>query len=344
MSRQKLSVLIPAGNEEANIADCIASARWADEVVVIDSFSADRTVEIATPLADRVLKHEYINSAAQKNWAIPQMSHPWVLVLDCDERVTPELRREIEKVLARDGPADGYRIRRVNHFLGKRIRGCGWQRDRVLRLFRRDRARYIERQVHADVEFPDGQPSKVRNLRAPLLHYTFQSFPQYLKKFDQYTIWASNDRAKTTGRVKMRHLLLRPAWRFFRQFVLYGGFRDGLHGLVICWMAAHSVFMKYARLWDRQEVEQMAAREKAGAMVKGRGAPSVSADNNARGAEPRSDAAGDPASPAHSADSDSPQELPPAPPKAAAPPPAAVNPDPFATQPPPPKKSLFPLS
>jgi len=183
-------------------------------------------------------------------------------VLDCDERVTPELRREIEAVLENDGPADGYRIRRVNHFLGRRIRGCGWQRDWPLRLFRRDRGRYQDRHVHADIEFPDGRPARVERLRAPLLHYTFWSFDQYLKKFDTYTVRASRDREKTTPRVRFWHLTLRPAWRFARQYVLLGGFRDGLHGLVICWMAAHSVFMKYARLWERQQRIEVPPGEK----------------------------------------------------------------------------------
>lgn len=256
MARQKLSVLIPAFNEERNIADCIASVRWADEVVVVDSFSTDRTVAIARERADRVLEHEYINSAAQKNWAIPQMTHSWVLVVDSDERVTPELRSEIEAALEADGPADGYRIRRVNHFLGKRIDGCGWQRDWVLRLFRRDRGRYEERHVHADIFFPDGQPAKVEEFQAPFLHFTFDSFDQYLKKFNQYTVWASKDRAARTRKVRWWHLALRPMWRFFRQYIVYGGIRDGLHGFVICWLAAHSVFMKYARLWETQVANQ----------------------------------------------------------------------------------------
>jgi len=252
MARQKLSVLIPAFNEESNIADCIDSVRWADEVVVVDSFSVDATVDIAREKADRVLRHEYINSAAQKNWAIPQVTHPWVLIVDCDERVTPELRGEIERVLDNDGPADGYRIRRVNHFLGRKIHGGGWQRDWVLRLFRRDCGRYQERHVHADIVFPDHPSARVERLRGTFLHYTFNSFDQYLTKFNRYTVWASEDRARQTRRVHWWHLTLRPLWRFFRQYIVYGGFRDGLHGLVICWLAAHSVFMKYARLWEKQ--------------------------------------------------------------------------------------------
>ncbi len=256
-NRAKLTAMIPAGNEERHIADCIASVRFADEVVVVlDAASTDKTREIAEAKADRVLVHEYINSAAQKNWAIPQMSHEWVLVVDSDERVTPELRTNIERVLAADGPHDGYRIHRLNHFMDQPIRGCGWQRDDVLRLFRRDRGRYEEKHVHADIISADGKPLSVGNLKGKFLHYTFDSFDQYLHKFFRYSDWASEDRAKKTPHVGWRHLALRPLWRFFRQFILFQGFRDGKAGFIICMMAAYSVFLKYARVWEKRQKEK----------------------------------------------------------------------------------------
>jgi len=252
--RAKLSVLIPAGNEERHIAECIESVLFADEVVVVlDAASTDRTREIAERMADRVLVHEYINSAAQKNWAIPQMAHEWILVVDSDERVTPELRAEILRVLQNDGPDDGYRIHRLNHFMGQPIRGCGWQRDDVLRLFRRDRGRYEEKHVHADIVFPDGKPASVGALSGKFLHYTFESFDQYLHKFFRYSEWAGEDRAKRTPNVGFRHLLGRPVWRFFRQYILYSGWRDGKAGFIICAMAAYSVFLKYARVWEKRK-------------------------------------------------------------------------------------------
>lgn len=256
-ARARLTALIPAGNEERHIADCIESVRFADEVlVVLDAASTDRTREIAEAKADRVLVHEYINSAAQKNWAIPQAAHPWVLVVDCDERVTPALRADIEKVLAADGPHDGYRIHRQNHFMGRPIHGCGWQRDDVLRLFRRDRGRYEDKHVHADIIAADGRPFTVGRLGGKFLHYTFDSFDQYLGKFLRYTEWAGEDRAEKTPRLGWRHLTLRPLWRFFRQFVIYRGYRDGKAGLIICAMAAFSVFLKYARVWEKREREK----------------------------------------------------------------------------------------
>lgn len=252
-SRPGLAAMIPAGNEERHIADCIRSVRFADEVVVVlDAASTDRTREVAEKLADRVLVHEYVYSAAQKNWALPQIHQPWVLIIDSDERVTPELRADIERVLENDGPEDGYRIKRLNHFMGKPIRGCGWQRDDVLRLFRTARGRYQDRHVHADIVFPDGKPATIGRLRGRFLHYTYDSFEQYLKKFFRYIEWGGEDRRRKTRRVGWRHLLVRPLWRFFRQFVLFKGYRDGRVGFVICAMAAFSVLLKYAYVLGKE--------------------------------------------------------------------------------------------
>ena len=262
MSRAKLTALIPAGNEERHLEACIATVRFADEVmVVVDEASTDATLEIARRLADTVLVHRYENSAAQKNWAIPQAAHPWLLVVDSDERVTPELEADVRRVLEADGPADGYRIFRVNHFMGERIVGCGWQRDDVLRLFRRDRSRYQDRHVHADIIPADDAPYRVEHLEGKFLHYTFDSFEQYLRKHSRYAGWAGEDRAGKTPVVGWRQLLFRPMWRFFRQFFLYAGWRDGLTGFVICWMAAHSVFLKYAHVWEKQQKERLARKK-----------------------------------------------------------------------------------
>jgi glycosyltransferase involved in cell wall biosynthesis len=245
----RLTIIIPTFNESRNIREAYACASWADEVMVVDSFSTDDTVTIARELGARVLEHEYVNSATQKNWAIPQAACPWVMILDADERITPELRDEIRGFLADPGADGGLRIFRSNHFMGKPIRYCGWQDDSVLRVFSRDRGRYVDREVHADavVEGP------VRVARNKLLHNTFDNFDQYMRKFDKYTTWAAGDRAKRTRKVTAVHLGLRPLWRFFKQYILRGGILDGRPGLIICMLSAFSVFLKYAKLWERQE-------------------------------------------------------------------------------------------
>jgi glycosyltransferase involved in cell wall biosynthesis len=274
--RSKITVLVPACNEQKNIQACLESAAWADELFVVDSFSADATPELARAKGARVVQHEYVNSATQKNWAIPQASHPWVLILDADERVTPELRDEILDVLRRDalgqgGVHDGYRVRRLNHFLGRRVRYCGWQNDRCLRLFRRDKGRYQDREVHADVTIEGGD---VGVLRGRLLHYTFDGFEQYMRKFDRYTTWAAGDRNRVTGTVRWHHLALRPLGRFLKQYVLKLGFLDGSTGLMVCSLAAFSVFMKYAKLYER--------RLKAADPDPAQGAPGADAAFNAK--------------------------------------------------------------
>lgn len=250
--RARITALLPVCNEQANIEACLQSVAWADEVFVVDSFSTDETPEIARRHGAHVIQHEYINSATQKNWAIPQATHPWVLIVDADERVTPELRDEILEILARDARGehvhDGYRIHRLNHFLGRAVRYCGWQNDHCLRLFRRDKGRYQQREVHADMII-DGS---VGWLRGRLLHYTFASFEQYMRKFDRYTTWAAGDRDRITGTVRWYHLTLRPAGRFFKQYVLKRGFLDGKVGLILCVLASFSVFMKYAKLYERR--------------------------------------------------------------------------------------------
>lgn len=246
--RPPLTVLIPTLNEEENIGECLESVKWADEILVVDSGSADRTREIAAEYTSRILAHEYVNSAAQKNWAIPQAAHPWVLIVDSDERVTPELRDEILDLLRRGPECAGYHIRRVNHFMGQPVRHV-WKNDKCLRLFLRDKGRYQDRQVHADIDLkgPAGW------LKHPLLHHTCRSFEKYLLKHDRYTTWAARDRAKRTPQVRWHHLTVRPAFRFFKQYVFKRGFLDGRAGLIICGLSAFSVFMKYAKLWELQQ-------------------------------------------------------------------------------------------
>ncbi len=244
--REPLSVLVPTKNEGSNIHACLDSVRWADEVVVVDSGSVDETISIARSIADRVLEHEYVNSAAQKNWALPQLKHRWVLIVDADERVTPPLRAEIERVLEDPSRADGYWIHRANHFLGRPIRSAGWQRDKVLRLFDRTKGAYQPLHVHAEVRI-DG---RVGSLRERLVHETYRDLDQYFEKFGRYTRWSAADLKQRGIRASGGRLLFRPWLRFLRMYILEGGFREGRSGIVLCMLAAFSVFTKYARRWE----------------------------------------------------------------------------------------------
>jgi glycosyltransferase involved in cell wall biosynthesis len=250
-----LSVIIPTYNEEETIEDCLASVAFADEVLVVDSFSTDRTVAIARARGARVVQREYGYSAQQKNWAIPQAGHEWVLLVDADERVAPALREEIRDLLARGPSADGYWIRRANHFLGKRIRFCGWGTDKVIRLFRRDVARYQDRQVHAEIDLPGPLPT----LRHPLEHHTFRSWSQYWRKLDLYSEWGARQMLLEGRRTDGLQILLRPLGRFIRMYLLKLGFLEGTHGVVLSMLGAFTVYLKHARLWEMQRVAAAAA-------------------------------------------------------------------------------------
>ena len=244
--REPLSVLVPVRNEEGNLRECLESVRWADEIVVVDSGSTDGTLAIARAMASRTLEHEYVNSAAQKNWALPQLAHRWVLIVDADERVPPALRAEIEGVLSNPNRADGYWIYRANRFLGKPIRSAGWQRDKVLRLFDRTKGEYGPLHVHEEVRVE----GRVGRLRERLVHNTYRDLDQYFEKFARYTRWSADDLEARGIRASASRLLLRPWLRFLRMYVLEGGFREGRRGIVLCMLAAFSVFTKYARRWE----------------------------------------------------------------------------------------------
>lgn len=253
MPRETLSAIVTSFNEELNIKECLESVSFADEVLLVDSFSTDRTVELARQVPGvRLLQREYFGSAAQKNWAMDQTTHPWILIVDADERVTPGLAREIVELLGSGPDASYYSIRRRNLFLDRLIRHSGWSTDKVVRLVRRGAARYPRRRVHADIEV--GGPAPI--LENGLLHYTFRSLTQYLEKLHRYAEWGAADAYRKGRRAGAVELFLRPAWRFVRMYVFQAGFLDGRHGLVLCTLQAYGVFLKWAKLWEWRRFEK----------------------------------------------------------------------------------------
>ena len=255
----KLTVLIPCKNERSNIRLCIESVRAvADEILVADSGSTDGTIEIVRELGGcRIIEREYVHSANFKNWAIPQAEHSWVLVVDADERVTAELAAEIRQTLESPDPGiDGYWIGRKNHFLGYHIAHCGWDRDDVLRLFRREVGRYRERWVHAEIELPR---DRVLRLKNPFEHYTTWSSDDYWRKLNRYATWGALNYRDEGKRVGLFSMLVRAPMRFFQLYFLRLGFLDGMAGFHVCAYTAFYVFMKQARLWELSHAKRETA-------------------------------------------------------------------------------------
>ena len=243
---QKLTAIIPTGNEIHNIEDVIASVNFADEILVVDSFSTDGTYEIAQTMATRVIQRPFDYPASQKNWAIPQATNEWILLVDADERITTELKDEILDLLKKNPQEHvAYWIGRKNHFMGEHVKFSGWRNDKVIRLFRRDLCRYEDLHVHEEI-IADGSVGYLKN---KLYHNTYTSFDAYMEKMNRYATWQAKDYDKKTGTLTPYHFIIKPFWGFFKHYVVQSGFRDGLVGLTIGYVQAYVVYMRYVKLW-----------------------------------------------------------------------------------------------
>lgn len=244
-----LTVLIPCKNERANIVACIQSAKLvADEVLVADSLSTDETLDLVRGEGGcRIIERKHVNFSDFKNWAIPQARCEWVLVLDADERITPELAREIKALLSSIPEKDSFDIRRTTFFLGQRIRFSGYQNDCVRRLFRRDECRYEEgRSVHEFLVTPSGKTGK---LKGKLEHYTTIDLGHFCAKQNDYSSKMAADRLRKGKRPSFLRTLFYGPLRFCQLYLLRLGFLDGFAGLVVCGVGAYYAFLKDAKLW-----------------------------------------------------------------------------------------------
>ncbi len=243
-----LSVIITTNNEALNIGRAIDSVAFANDILVVDSFSTDDTVSIAKSKGARVEERAYQGPADQKNWAIPRAKHEWILLLDADEAATPELKTEIEQLLnSEEIPNDVYWIYRNNYFLGQQIRYSGWQNDKVVRFFHRDKGRYNTVQVHEEI-VTDGL--RVSSLKGRLDHYTYRDLDHFLDKMRRYANWSAQDYAARTGKIGLYHLWFKPAFRFFKHYILKQGFRDGYAGFIVSKIMAWGVFLRYTKLLE----------------------------------------------------------------------------------------------
>lgn len=252
MTRLPVSALVHTLNEADQIVDCLRSVEWADEIYLLDSFSADQTVEIVRrnfPRA-RLEQRKSLGSAAQKNYGMDQATHDWVLVVDADERVPPELRGEIEALLQSEPPLWAYSIGRRNFVLGKEVHYSGLQRDRVTRLFHRKHARYPNRRVHADLEV-DGATGQ---LRERMIHFYVRSFDHMVAKMTRYGVWGAAQMHLQGKQTSAAAILGHALARFFRDYFINLGILDGVRGLIIVGLHTYYAFWKYAKLWEFNEL------------------------------------------------------------------------------------------
>jgi glycosyltransferase involved in cell wall biosynthesis len=240
----KLTVTVITRNESANLDAALASVRWADEIVVVDSDSTDDTIAIARRHTDRVETRPWPSYSAQKNHAASIAAHDWILSLDADERVTPALADEIKTLLAAEPARRGYRVPRISHYLGRWIRGTDWYPDYQLRLYDRRAAEWNGRRVHESVQLKAGDPGR---LTQDLLHYPYRDISDHLATIDRYTTLAA-EQLNADGRTpSIAGVALHPPFAFFRNYVLRGGFRNGSAGLIVSALNSYYVFLKLAK-------------------------------------------------------------------------------------------------
>ena len=243
-----LACVVITKNEEANIQDCLGSVQWANELIVVDAESRDRTVDLARKCDAKVFVRPWPGFGLQKNFGMAQASSDWILILDADERVTEELRGEVRTCLDRwrAGAPVAYRVPRRNFFYGAWVRGAGVYPDYQVRLFRRGFAQYNDVAVHENL-IVDGE---IGTLAGHLDHYTERRIQDHFKKFGLYTTLAAHEKAKRVRTVRWIDLVFRPTVVLVKSYVLKQGFRDGVRGLIVCVFASMYTFVKYAKLWD----------------------------------------------------------------------------------------------
>jgi glycosyltransferase involved in cell wall biosynthesis len=244
----QLSVTIITLNEAAHIGAAIDSVSWADDIIVVDAGSTDDTVAIARAKGARVEVRDWPGYAAQKQYATSLATHDWIFSLDADERVTPELAREIRAVLEAGPTAYGYRVPRVTFHLGRWIRTTDFYPDYQTRLFDRRHARWQGRLVHESVQV-DGPRG---HLRAELQHYSFRDLADQIDRVNAYSSLSAQQMFEAGRRSGPLHLLVHPLAAFLRNYVLRRGFTDGTVGLTISLVNSYGVFLKFAKLWERQ--------------------------------------------------------------------------------------------
>lgn len=249
-----IAAVVITKDEECNIASCLESVRWADELIVVDAESRDRTVELAKRYTPKVFVRPWAGYGPQKNFGIDQAGADWILVVDADERVTDDLRREIQTLLATGPPMEisGYEIPRRNFFYGKWIQGGGLFPDYQLRLFRKAAGRYDDVRLHENLRLS----GRRERLREPFDHYSMPTVHHHLRKMMRYTTLGADEKLKRVHHVSGWTIATHHLGTMLKTLFVRGGYRDGVHGLVVALFAGLHTFVKYAKAWERLNVRR----------------------------------------------------------------------------------------
>ncbi len=245
---ERVSVVLVTLNEERHIDRCLESVRWADEIVVVDSFSWDRTVDRARRYTDKVIQHEYLGYTRQLVRGIEYATGEWILLIDGDEEVSEELAAEIRTVMRSPGAEVGYELLRKPHAFGKWIEHGGWYPDWQYRFFRKDGCIVNHEEVHGGFA-PRGPHGR---LKSPVYHYTYETIHDYLARMNEYTSLQISNRLKANPAAHARwyNMVLNPLSHFLRMFFSRGGYRDGFHGFVLAALDSIYAMASYAKLWE----------------------------------------------------------------------------------------------
>ena len=256
----KISACVTAFNEEDKIGRCLKSLTWCDEIIVVDSFSTDRTVEICREFTDRVYQHEWLGYIGQKNLIRGMAAHPWILFLDADEEVSPALRATIEQMFE-DNPRayNGYEFPRMVNYLGRWIRYGEWYPDTKLRLFLKDYGKSAGREPHDHV-LVEGP---VKFISDPIFHYTYDDISDHISTMNRFSSITAAEKYREGIRFHWVDILVRPYWRFFKAYILKRGFLCGRHGLLIALVSTFAVTVKYYKLWEIEQQERAKTAGKA---------------------------------------------------------------------------------
>ncbi|MBS3965238.1 MAG: glycosyltransferase family 2 protein [Methylomonas sp.] len=242
-----LSVIIVTKNEAENIVECLASVAWADEVIVLDSGSTDDTIALAAAAGARVIQTDWPGYGPQQNRGIASASHDWIFSLDADERITPELAKEIRSAIENE-QFNAFDVPRRSWFISRFMHHSGWWPDRTRRLFKKGHARFSEHLIHANLTTQE----PVGHLNNPLIHYSFRDYHAVIEKMNRYSSGSAQDLYVSGKRGSLWLALVHGMWAFFRTYCLRAGFMDGQQGLILAIANANGTFYKYIKLWELQ--------------------------------------------------------------------------------------------